>query len=277
MQIEPQVTLPLVYNLVNPFDSTTYFVRAVIVDSLTGTTIATKNLSSQGNGRYTSSISAPQDPTGFGRHIDVVISVYTDSGYTAYSRSYERRIDKYLIRAVTKTFGGGGGTDVDYEKIRTMLSGFVKTLSERLDIVLEKIPHATDLSSVYQGIEALKKLIEAIDIPEYTPEKLDLTPALDSVNKLGVILSGKMEGMKPKEQDPVDLSPITNAIERLSISLGVISKKVDGKPKEVVKEIIREVPATQNQPEKTSVPQPAPEKNILSPFIPKEVSIEKYL
>lgn len=183
MQIEPQVTIPLVYQLADPYDTATYYVRAVIIDPIRNETLDTVELVDNGSGRFTSSFQSPSDPSGAGRLIDATISVYTDSGYTTYSDTYQKENRHFIVKKSTPSFGGSS-VDIDYEKIRKMIAETLKTHMEEMS---KNKP--ADLSG---DIMEIKKMVGAIEIPEYTPSVVNVPP-----------------------QTPVDLSPITNAIKSL--------------------------------------------------------------
>jgi hypothetical protein len=207
MQLEPLYTIPLVYQITDPSDSTTYYVRSVMKDTTTGTVLASTNLSAQGSGRYTGSMTAPQDPTGFGRHIDVVTSVYTDAGYTTYSENYALKVNNYVVRRQVTFGGGNSGSDVDYDKIRKIMAEEVKKAVDAKDIP------PTDLNPVLDSLGALQALINAIEIPE-PEEKVDLTPVISEVRKIIPTLSQKITDIKIPE--PSDLQPVIEEVKKIS-------------------------------------------------------------
>ena len=231
MQIEPQVTLPLVYQLTDPFDSGTYYVRAVIFDSLSGDVIDTKNLASQGSGLYTSSIYAPADPLGSGRHVHVIISVYTDSGYSTYSDMYQMKIDKYLIKSSGPRFGGGsGGSDIDYEKIQKMI---VKALEA---LLAGTKPQPADYSGVYKRLASLGASIEKAiaankpEKPQITEEKpLDFSPVLTAIAAATTQVVKAIADKEVTEKTEVNLDPVIAGLEGIKTALD----KVEGIPAEL--------------------------------------------
>lgn len=209
MQIEPLHTLPLVYELTDPFDSSTYYVRAVVRDSSTGATIETVNLASQGSGRYYNSIIAPQDITGMGRHIDVTISVYTDSGYTTYSDVYQRKIDKYLIRHQAQFFGGGSsGGDIDYTKIEKIVATLMKVQVANLVEALK--PEPVDLSKVMDKLSNLTGIATRIANKEpEEPEETDFSSVFKAIDQAkSEIMKSVADKEVTPEAKPVDLSGI---------------------------------------------------------------------
>ena len=220
MQIEPQVTLPLVYQITDPSDATAYYIRGIVADSLTGATLKTLNLTSQGGGRYTATTLAPVDPTGLGRHIDVTISVYTDPGYTVLSEIYQRTIDRYLVKHAAQSFGGGGA-DVDYDKIKKMLDAALK---ERI-----KEPKEADIPSVLMALEdSIGQVLRAIDgkrIPE--AKETDLSPILTDLKALRTELKQAIAENRPPEPEKVDLSGIEMGLTAIKQLVDAPNDRID--------------------------------------------------
>lgn len=198
--LQPQVAFPIVRQIANHTDSTTYYVRAVVRNAA-GDTIDTVNLASQGSQRYQTSWRVPADTSGQGAYISIVTSVYTDSGYTTKSENYGDEETTYLIfdRVMPAMRGGGGGAlaardvrDIVREELAKLPKPEPVKIPEmpkmRFDEVLTAIREATgairaiptdkvDLSGVLRSIEALEAKIDA---KEVTPET-DLQPVLDAV------------------------------------------------------------------------------------------------
>ncbi len=209
MQIEPQYTLPLVYQLADPSDTGTYYVRAVLRNSLTGATLETKNLVQGSGGRFTSSLLTPKDPTGQGLYVDVTITVYTDSGYSTVSDAYRRETTNYVIKRATPIFGGGGGADVDYDKIEKMIVKHIKANKTE--------DKQQDNSDILLAIKQVGKLVQSIEIPEQ--EKLDLSPVLESIGgqekRLTDHISAKVDNIEFPEQEETDLSPVLELLQQV--------------------------------------------------------------
>ena len=77
--VAPQVPTVIDLALNNPSDTNTYYVSAVVQDKLSGATLLTKNLTDNGNHYFSTPWTTPQDPTGQGRELLVMLSVYNDS------------------------------------------------------------------------------------------------------------------------------------------------------------------------------------------------------
>jgi hypothetical protein len=104
-QISPGEPFDIFYFVRNPLDSTTYFVRAKVYDVRTGELLSTIALDqSPTNSRlFIKTVQAPPDPSGYGRNIVAIASVYLDSGFTQQSDSYEEQEQYYLIKAMAPT------------------------------------------------------------------------------------------------------------------------------------------------------------------------------
>ncbi len=229
MQIDPYSTIPLIYNLTDPSDSTLYYIRAVIKDSLTGVTLDTKNLASQGSGRYTSTVVAPQDSTGNGRHVDVTLTVYTDSGYSVLSDSYERRIDKYLVKK-NLAFGagssGGSGSDVDYAKIKKIL----------IEVVAEwakgNKPKKVNLVPVYERLEAIQASIDEIEpAKEVNIKPTDLRPVVSAIESAKAVIIGALE--KIEIPDQADMSPVIEELITLKDKVEEVGEMASKEKEEI--------------------------------------------
>src|ERR1043165_263120 len=109
-QISPGESFDIFYFIRNHTDSTTYYVQAKVYDVRTGELLATENLAqSPTNSRlFIKTIHAPPDPSGYGRNIVAIATVYTDSGYATKSQNYEEQEQYYLIKSAQTMFGGGG-------------------------------------------------------------------------------------------------------------------------------------------------------------------------
>jgi hypothetical protein len=221
MQIEPQYTIPLIYQIVDPSDSTVYYVRAIVYDSLTRTVLATKNLVSQGNGLWSSTVTAPVDSTGLGRHIHVIIKVYTDSGYTTLSTDYNQQIDKYLVKT-QRVFGGTGSSgDVDYEKIKNIIKELLKPMIE--DDTAENKKEMALLNKIDKDVTEMCTKMDSMDSKDAQdttenepPEPVDLSPVITEIGKLKTFVEKGFGGIKPPE-------PLSN----LSGPLKQMENKID--------------------------------------------------
>lgn len=209
IQIRPSSTFPIVRQINDPTDATTYYVRAVIRDSISGVTLDTVNLVDQGGQRFTYNYPAPQDGSGFGRYIDITTTVYSDSGYTTRTGIYADENQTYVVKEYTGNLGGsgGGGSDVDYKKIREIVKDVIDG-QEKME--MPEMPKMKDHMPEMKAIES--RIIGAIDaLPKPEKQKeVDLTPVLSSVDDA---VNTLLIAIDQKEVTPeTDLSPILNAL-----------------------------------------------------------------
>jgi hypothetical protein len=203
ISLQPQEQFTIVRQLPDPSDATTYYVRAVVKDSVTDTILKTVNLTDKGSRRFKVAYEVPADVSGLGFYIDITTSVYTDSGYTTKSTTYSEELESYLVYDRTKKGGGGGGgADIDYKKIQKMLDALIEKF-----VPCEK----TDLTPVLDGIQAIKKEIGAIEIPEMPEiEKIDLLPVIKAIENSEKTIVKSIDNKEVTES--TDIEPILMAI-----------------------------------------------------------------
>lgn len=172
ISLQPREQFMLVRQLSDHTDPTTYYVQAVIKNSVSGATIATVRLIDGGNGRFTKLWEVPSDVSGLGFYIDITISVYSDSGYTTKASSYGDSNDQFLVFDRIVKHGGGGGMDVDYKKIEKILTSSIKPL-----LGLKN----ADLAPVLAQIKGVMMAVDKIEMPEM--EKMNHTPVLKAIEK----------------------------------------------------------------------------------------------
>lgn len=234
MQIEPQTPLALVYKIEDPsLFTNTYYVRAKIRDSYTGSLIESINLTRSSDGsRYTSQTNSPADPSGLGRLIDVTISVYSDSGYTTYaSEGFAERIERFLVRTQQHFFGGvsGGNSDIDYDRIEKILE---KVVTVKVDIPQINFSEVkTLLNFLIDLVEKLDKKISLLP----TETKSDYTPIISNINSIGE----KIIKSFPKIQSPkeTDFSPILSALTSLSEKISESGQIYSAQKESIISEI----------------------------------------
>lgn len=253
--LQPQTAFPLVRQIANHLDATTYYVRAVVRDAA-GQTIDTVALASQGSQRYQTSWQVPADPSGQGRYISVVTSVYTDSGYTTKSDNYGDEETTYLIfDRVMPAMRGGGSGGIDSRTLRRVIAEeldkrapepiqFPKQPEMRWGEVLTAIREATeairaiptdkvDLSGVLRSIEALAAKIDA---KEVTPET-DLTPVLEAIKdaqkSIGEGFADLATIYQSAERDLLEKvgTTIEGAMDSLELTIAPTVSNLQKKPK----------------------------------------------
>lgn len=238
MQVEPQNTIPLIYQITDPSDSTIYYIRAIVYDSLTRDAISTHNLVSRGDGLWSSTATAPADGSGLGKHIHVIIRVYTDSGYTTLSDIYNQQIDKYLVKSFTRFGGGGVGQDVDYEKIRKIVDSIV---SEKIgNIKSEPI----NLSEIKTKLNLLGDAISNIKMPNES-KPLDVSPIIKNIKDIEETIIKKIEGIKIEKPQDYSLT-LKELGNRIDISTDTVKSLIDsvGTTNDYINSSVRDIVET---------------------------------
>lgn len=219
ISLQPREQFQIVRQLGDHTDGNTYFVRAVVRDSVTDTILKTQNLTMDATDirRFKANYEVPADVSGLGFYIDITTSVYSDSGYTTKASTYSDELESYLVfDRIMKTGGGGGGVDVDYKKIQKMLDALVKKFPEIKE---------TDFSVIFNTLTDIKAEIKAIDIPEM-PEipKLELSPVLDAISKSEKAIVNAIDNKEVTES--TDLSPVVEEIRANDVNITALMDKV---------------------------------------------------
>ncbi len=79
--LAPSKQVLIDYKINNPLDTGTYYVRAVIKNAVSGTTLDTLNLTDNGSKYFSKLWVTPADPSGTGLQINVTNTVLTDYGF----------------------------------------------------------------------------------------------------------------------------------------------------------------------------------------------------
>lgn len=222
ISLQPQEIYTIVRQLGDHTDSTSYYVRAVIRDSVTDTVLKTLNLTQDATDirRFKGTYQVPADVSGLGFYIDMVTSVYTDSAYTTKASTYSDEGESYLVfdRITRQGGGGGGGSDVDYKKVQKMLDNAVKS-------VLGGIEKA-DNTELAAELLAIKKEIAGIDIPK-VPEfpKLDLSPVLNEIAKSEKVIVKAIDDKEVTEIPEMD--PFIGSLDAIGERVDEIGAKID--------------------------------------------------
>lgn len=197
-QISPGENFDLFYFIRNPLDNTTYYVQAVIYDVRTSAVLATVQLarSSTNTRMFAATVTSPPDPSGYGRNILAIASVYTDSGYTTKSQTYEEQEQYFLVKDQFRQPGSAGIDgralgDLIEQKITSALKGLPKPATpEPVDLSgvtgaigalqreINRVPKDNDDQAILEALATLKTAIEALPPPTLAT---DLTPMLKAV------------------------------------------------------------------------------------------------
>jgi hypothetical protein len=199
----------------NHTDSTTYYVRAKIYDVVTGEILATVPLSqaSTNSRLFITTTQAPPDPTGYGRNIVAIATVYTDSGYTTRSDAYEEQEQYYLVKTTAPVLGAAG---VDYRVVRDILQEELQKLPKPQEL---KLPDEPDLSFVDGLFGTLGAITREIGrIPKEGP------PPFERLEKRLTELKAAIEkAPKPERQS---LAPLALSLDRIADDLAATRSEV---------------------------------------------------
>lgn len=174
ISLKPGENYTLTWIGTDPFDSDNLYVRCVVRQiTATGvTTIATVNLTDQGNHIFTHSYGIPGS---VGTQLLFTYTVYTSSAYTDKSENYKEQSDHAVIEWRPGLFG---------QTLSGVHGGLTKKeLLEALRQVFKEFPYPAqdtyDDAEVRRELERIMRAVHEIDIPEM-PET-DLTPVLAEV------------------------------------------------------------------------------------------------
>jgi len=202
-------------------------VRAIVKRADTDEVLGTFNLVDKGDRYFVYNYTVPNDPSGVGYYISIETSVYTDSGYTTKSENYGDEFSTYLVAfrpAAVQMLGHGGGADISYDKVRSIVSEAIlealkglpahekaekvdlspleqkmaklalslKTAIEKIDSIVipenEKIDYAKIIGALGYHSEGIHKRIGEINIPELDYERIE-----EKYEELKPLISGLSE------------------------------------------------------------------------------------
>lgn len=216
IHITPHGSFPVVRQLEDVEDTTTYYVRAVVRDSETGDILKTIDLVDNGDQRFTKNYSVPADASGFGRYIDITTTVYSDSGYTTRA-GFSDENETYLIKEDTKLGGGvGAGETVSYPEIRKIIKQELKKLEMPEPAKVEDLRPA--LKSMGDTLRNdIQKSVDSIKIPEQVKPNLDKVTN-DIRTDLDTVINTLLLAIDNKEVTPeTNLMPVIEMIQNLPI------------------------------------------------------------
>jgi len=201
VQLQPREQFAIVRQLPDHTDETTYYVQAVIRNSVTGVLIDTVRLTDEGSRRFSKIWEVPADVSREGFFIDILTSVYSDSGYTTKAAAYGDDLEQYLVFDRMPK-GGGGGMDVDYKKIEKILKETIKPLTGLKN---------ADLAPVLAQIKGVMSKVEGIKIPEM--EKMDHTPVLKAIGEVEKSIVKSIDNKEVTEK--TDMGEVMQKLEAL--------------------------------------------------------------
>lgn len=241
MQLNPRETFTIVRQIEDHTDQATYYVRAVIRNAKTDAIIQVDgnnyvNLTDQGSQRFTKNWLVPADASGQGFYISILTSVYTDSGYTTKSENYGDKIETYLVQdrvnANLGGLGGGGGSDIDYKKIRKIVDEVVKQrLKEDIDMPempeFPEIPPFPEFPEMPDVVAPLKEAVGEIKrtIVANKPEATDLSSLSFSLEKI-VGLLGELQSTTDNVATKEKLEEVYDCVEEIKSVTGESGKAI---------------------------------------------------
>jgi len=203
MFFQPYRNYVITRQIYNERDFGQVWVKAWVRDAITDEALldgVEMEESSDEIGRFKYTYKLPADPSGNGRQLRVISVVYEDSGYVSRNPNYQVEENNIVVRDMNVMgHSGGGGSDIDYKKVREIVK-------EELD----KLPPypSNGLSEIRRAIkEAVKTIVREIDnIPE-----ADLSGIEDNISQLVKAISNI-----PPQED-FDYSKIDEIKRKLSI------------------------------------------------------------
>jgi len=216
-------------------DTATYYVQAVIRDTRTNEVLETLDLTDVDGNYFRKAWTVVQDPTGFGREIEIQKTVYDDAEYTIPSSIYGRWLDQYTVLQIVPIGGpgsGAGGGGMDYNVIESILEKQLKLI---LGILLETIngskvdltgisevvnslktgsQHEETIRGVHTSISEISELARGIQklLPEVTnhmkvtrsESDTKTTQIKEMVQKAETAIAGILENVTPKLEKKID-------------------------------------------------------------------------
>ena len=218
-QFEPKEYIPITKQITDPLETSTLYVRAYMRNAKTDVLLDTIDLTDKGDQRFRGEVEAPHDPTGNGVYITITTQVFEDSGYTSASSIYPINEESHLIQTRPTINLGGGGADVNYDKVRRIIKEEIDKIPE-VEIPRHEI---VDISPLLKEIKSVKADINNISIPEMPKipefpkipkqEKVDLQPILNKLKDLESSVI-KTIGNIPKSKE-TDLKPLLKSVKSL--------------------------------------------------------------
>ena len=229
MQLHPRETFTITHQLNNPaYITDTAYVRAVIRNAKTDATLATKDLTDKGSGRFTVEYLVPADVSGQGFWISIVTTVYSDSGYTTQSQNYGVEANTYLVqeRVNTNLGIGGGGSDISYKKIREIVKEEIDKINIPEPIPFPKIKDVDVIGPISVLKKEIDKKIDSIIFPEF-PSFDSIIEKIDSVISLLNATSSKSDSSVSKAVQNILTNMKSDFINSNKINSDIMKESLD--------------------------------------------------
>jgi hypothetical protein len=216
MFFQPYRNYVITRQIYNERDLGQVWVKAWARDSVSDETLLdgvemTESVDNKGRFKYTFKL--PADPSGNGRQLRITSVVYSDSGYTTRKTDYQVEETDIVVRDMHVMEHGGGGSDVDYKKIR-------KIVKEEL----AKLPPypITDLSDIRLQIKDAKNAISGLirGLPD-----VDLSNIEDNISQLVKVIASIPPYPEQEKFDYSGINEIIDKIKELKNGLVILEKQ----------------------------------------------------
>lgn len=200
--IAPQKAFAIDRYINNPDDTATHYVRAIVRNSVNRYIYGTFDMVDDGTGFFSYQWVTPNDTSGTGLQVTILVSVYDDPGYTTISDTYGTEVTDYIIKDLAggRSFGVGGlsglvnrgykgWTREDWEQLKKILREVLNEFPFPVTTVdYDRIGEITKQEEI-----CFDSVIEAINGGFVSNDKTkDLAELLDFISKL----SQKIESVK---------------------------------------------------------------------------------
>lgn len=235
--LQPQRAFPIVRQIANHTDTGTYYVRAVVRDA-DGSLLSNVDLVDKGSQRFQTAWAVVADPSGMGRYISIITSVYTDSGYTTKSPNYGDEENTYLVfdRVLPSQRGGGGMSARDVRRV----------IKEELELAKPdpiKFPEAPEQKVYEMRWDELLLAMEVVRqaVIKVPTEATDTAPLVAKMDALA-------SAIEEKEVTPVtDLTPVLERLTDDKDDTEVSQEDVRSRLDEIEENILKTMPVEINK------------------------------
>ena len=216
MFFQPYRNYVITRQIYNERDFGQVWIKAWVRDSITDEALldgVEMTEASDEIGRFKYTYKLPADPSGNGRQLRVITVVYEDSGYSSRNPNYQIEENNIVVRDINLLGGGGGGSDIDYKKVREIVKE-----------ELAKIPPypVLDISDIKKEVKDAKNAISGLirGLPE-----TDLSPIEDKISQLVKAISDIPAPDKPKEFDYSRLDKIIASLKDIKLNISLLEKQ----------------------------------------------------
>lgn len=169
MFFQPYRNYVITRQIYNERDFGQVWIKAWVRDAITDEALLdgvemTESADEKGRFKYTFKL--PADPNGNGRQLRIITVVYEDSGYTSRNINYQVEENNIVVRDMNIMGHSGGGSDVDYKKVREIVKEELAKLPPYPEL---------DISDIKKQIkDAVKSILSQIRaIPQTSLEPIE--------------------------------------------------------------------------------------------------------